>query len=114
MEPDQAFLESIVTQLVDHPESVKITRETDDRGVLLLLQVHKNDMGKVVGREGQNAKAIRSLLRVIGARTRSHVGLKIEEPEGGTRDTRHILENNKDADFNRENAQEAFGGVATP
>lgn len=110
MEPEQAFLESTVMALVDYPDSVKIAREVDDRGILLWLTVHKNDMGKIVGRGGQNAKAIRALLRVIGARTHTHVGLKIEEPSGGL----HDLEKQEvtSDDFHKESARSAFGSIA--
>ncbi len=85
MELDQQFLEQLVKALVDHPESVKITRTVDEMGVLLLLDVHAEDMGKIIGRSGNTAKAIRTLLRVVGMKNEARVNLKINEPEGGTR-----------------------------
>ncbi|MEX0594491.1 MAG: KH domain-containing protein, partial [Patescibacteria group bacterium] len=45
--------------------------------------VNQEDMGKVIGREGRTAKAIRSLLRVFGARASARINLKIVEPDGG-------------------------------
>ena len=54
-------------------------------GVLLSLKVNAKDMGLVVGRQGATAKAIRSLLRIVGIRNNARVNLKIEEPEGSTR-----------------------------
>ncbi|MFT5281019.1 MAG: putative RNA-binding protein YlqC (UPF0109 family) [Flavobacteriaceae bacterium] len=81
-EQDQIFLEHVITSLVDHPESVKVDRKVDDMGVLLTLHVHPEDMGKVIGRSGNTAKAVRTLLRVIGMKFNSRVNLKIEEPEG--------------------------------
>ncbi len=87
MEHDQAFLEYVVKGLVEHPEAIKITRTVDEMGVLLTLVVHKDDMGKVVGRQGATAKAIRTLLRVVGMKNEARVNLKINEPEGGMRDT---------------------------
>lgn len=80
---DQQFLETVVTSLVDHPESVKCTRTVDEMGVLLTLDVHAEDMGKIIGRSGNTAKAIRTLLRVVGMKHDARVNLKINEPEGG-------------------------------
>lgn len=85
MERDQQFLEYVVKALVDHPEDVKINRTVDEMGVLLTLAVNKDDMGKVIGRSGQTAKAIRTVLRVVGMKNDARVNLKIEEPEGGER-----------------------------
>jgi uncharacterized protein len=81
---DQDFLEFLVKSLVDHPEDVRVERKVDERGVLLTLHVHAMDMGQVVGRQGMTAKAIRSLLRIVGIKNNSRVNLKIEEPEGST------------------------------
>lgn len=83
MESDQQFLEQLVRALVDHPESVKIERTVDEMGVLLTLDVHAEDMGKIIGRSGNTAKAIRTLLRVVGMKNDARVNLKINEPEGG-------------------------------
>ncbi len=85
MERDQQFLEQLVKALVDHPESVKINRTVDEMGVLLTLDVHAEDMGKIIGRSGNTAKAIRTLLRVVGMKNEARVNLKINEPAGGTR-----------------------------
>ena len=85
MESDQQFLNQLVTALVDHPESVKITRTVDEMGVLLSFDVHADDMGKIIGRSGNTAKAIRTLLRVVGMKNEARVNLKINEPEGSTR-----------------------------
>ena len=83
MNEDQQFLESVVKALVDHPESVHINRTVDEMGVLLSLDVHQDDMGKIIGRSGNTAKAIRILLRVVGMKNNARVNLKINEPEGG-------------------------------
>jgi hypothetical protein len=82
---DQEFLEYLVKSLVDHPDDVKIDRKVDEMGVLLSLHVNAQDMGQVVGRQGATAKAIRSLLRIVGIKNNARVNLKIEEPEGSTR-----------------------------
>jgi predicted RNA-binding protein YlqC (UPF0109 family) len=85
MEQDQQFLEYVVKSLVDNPQDVKINRTLDEMGVLLTLTVNKDDMGKVIGRSGATAKAIRTILRVVGMKNDARVNLKIEEPEGSER-----------------------------
>ncbi|OGE82693.1 MAG: hypothetical protein A3B23_03265 [Candidatus Colwellbacteria bacterium RIFCSPLOWO2_01_FULL_48_10] len=80
---DKDFLEFIVKSIVDNPNDVQITRVVDEMGVLLTLKVNAKDMGQVVGREGNTAKAIRSLLRIVGIKHNARINLKIDEPEGG-------------------------------
>ena len=52
-------------------------------GVLLSLKVNPEEMGQIIGRAGSTARAIRSLVRIIGLKNHARVNLKIEEPEGG-------------------------------
>ncbi len=80
---DQEFLEYVIKSLVDNPDAVKTDRRVDEMGVLITLKVDPADMGKIIGRNGQTAKAIRMLLRVVGIKNNARVNLKIEEPEGG-------------------------------
>jgi len=82
-EKDQDFVEFVVKSLVDHPEAVKSERTVDEMGVLISLHLSPEDMGQVIGRSGQTAKALRTLLRVVGAKHKARVNLKIVEPEGG-------------------------------
>lgn len=82
---DQEFLEYIIKSLVDHPDAVKTERKVDEMGVLLTLSVHAEDMGQVIGQRGSTARALRSLLRIVGSRNNARVNLKIEEPEGSPR-----------------------------
>lgn len=85
---DRDFVEYVVKMIVDHPDAVKVERKIDEMGVLITLDVHPSDMGMVIGREGMTAKALRTLLRVIGARNSARVNLKINEPEGSLRPPR--------------------------
>lgn len=80
---DAEFLEYVVKSLVDSPDAVKVERKVDEMGVLLILKIDSQDMGKVIGRSGNTARAIRNLLRVVGIKNHARVNLKIEEPEGG-------------------------------
>lgn len=86
MEQDHQFLEVVVKALVDNPDAVVITRSVDEMGVLLTLTVDASDMGKIIGREGNIAKAIRTLLRVVGMKHNARVNLKVNEPIGGKRE----------------------------
>ena len=86
MEPDQAFLEYVVKALVDHPEAVETSRTIDQMGVLLTLTVHPDDMGKIIGKSGKTAEALRILLRVVGMKGNARANLKINEPSGGKRE----------------------------
>ncbi|MDO8620602.1 MAG: KH domain-containing protein [bacterium] len=81
-------MEYVVKALVDAPDDVKIVRTVDEMGVLLTLSISPVDMGKVIGRSGNTAKAIRTLLRVVGMKNNARVNLKINEPEGGMRPER--------------------------
>jgi predicted RNA-binding protein YlqC (UPF0109 family) len=85
-ETDTQFLDFVIKALVEHPEDIKITRTVDEMGVLMTLDVNSEDMGKIIGREGNTAKAIRTLLRVVGMKNNARVNLKINEPAGGMRD----------------------------
>jgi predicted RNA-binding protein YlqC (UPF0109 family) len=88
MESDVQFLDFVIKALVEHPEDVKIARTVDEMGVLMTLDVNKDDMGKIIGREGNTAKAIRTLLRVVGMKNNARVNLKINEPEGAVREVK--------------------------
>ena len=84
-EQDEKFLEFLIKSMVDNPDDVKVERKVDEMGVLLSLRVNSKDMGNVIGKQGQTAKAIRSLLRIVGIKNNARVNLKIEEPEGSER-----------------------------
>jgi predicted RNA-binding protein YlqC (UPF0109 family) len=80
MADDVQFLEYVVKALVNHPDDVKIKRTVDEMGVLMNLDVNPEDMGKIIGRSGNTAKAIRILLRVVGMKNNARINLKINEP----------------------------------
>lgn len=80
-----SFLETVVKAIVSNPEAVKVTRTTDEMGVLLELMVDASDMGLLIGRSGSTAKAIRSLVRIVGMKNNARVNLRILEPDGTSR-----------------------------
>jgi predicted RNA-binding protein YlqC (UPF0109 family) len=75
------FLEYIARSLVDKPDAVEVEVEEDEDEVSLVLTVDQEDMGRVIGRDGRIANAIRSLLRVMGTRDGRHVELEIVTDE---------------------------------
>ncbi len=77
----QDYLAYLVKGLVDNPDDVAVTKTVDDMGVLLTLDVNPADMGQVIGRQGNTAKAIRTLVRVAGMKTNARVNVRINEPE---------------------------------
>lgn len=85
MEKDQEFVENVIKAIVNHPEDVKTERTIDERGVLITLHVNPADMGYVIGRSGQTARAVRTLLKIVGAKDNARVNMKIYEPEGSNR-----------------------------
>ena len=84
VEQDKEFLEMVVKSIVSNPNDVAVERTIDERGVLLTLKTNPADMGYVIGRKGQTAQSIRTLLKIIGAKNNSRVNLKIYDPEGGS------------------------------
>lgn len=85
---DQEFVDYVVRALVNKPDKVSSNRTVDEMGVLITLKVDPEDMGYVIGRQGQTARSLRTLLKVVGAKNNARVNLKIEEPEGSTRGPR--------------------------
>ena len=74
---DQQFVEYIVKTLVNNPDKVSVDRKIDEKGVLLSLTVDAEDVGRVIGRRGVTAQAIRVLLRALGTKQDARYNLKI-------------------------------------
>ncbi len=74
----KGLLEHVAKQLVDDPNAVVVTEELDGNFIKLHLQVAEGDVGKVIGRGGRNAKAIRALLKVMATRDGTQVNLEID------------------------------------
>ena len=74
-------LETIVKNLVNNPDHVKITRHLDEMGVLLRIKVHPQDMGLLIGRKGEMIKAIKTIMKAIGMKNYARLNIKVEEPE---------------------------------
>lgn len=74
---DQQFVEYIVKSLVGNPDSVVVERSIDEKGVLLTLTVHPDDLGRVIGKRGATAQSLRTLLRALGTKNDARYNLKI-------------------------------------
>lgn len=81
---DQQFVEYIVKSLVSHPEDIAIERVIDDKGTLLTLTVHPEDLGRVIGRRGSTAQSVRTLLRALASKNGERYNLKIVNNDGFT------------------------------
>jgi uncharacterized protein len=81
MEREIKYLEGLIRDLVDYPEDIRVERSVDNMGILLSLYIHPEDMGQIIGRKGETARAVRTLLRVFGMRNQARVSLRIVEPQ---------------------------------
>lgn len=104
-ELDKEFVEYVIKAIVEKPEEVKVERKVDEMGVLIELTVDPLDMGKIIGKEGRTAKAVRTLLRVLGAKNNARINLKITEPEGSVRPVKEVKEE-KEKETKEEKATE--------
>ncbi len=71
------LVEYVIKAIVADPDAVKITEENSDDGLLIKLEVAPDDKGRVIGRQGRVAQALRTLLRVKAAREETRVRLEI-------------------------------------
>lgn len=74
------LLEYIARELVEDPDAVRVEEIEDDRGILLRLTVAESDMGRVIGRGGRIARAIRSVIRAAAIREDLRVSVDIADP----------------------------------
>ena len=73
------LVEEIARALVDHPEDVRVTEVEGEQTTVLELRVHNDDLGKVIGRQGRTARAIRTLLAAAGMKVQKRFVLEILE-----------------------------------
>lgn len=76
------LLEYIVKNLVNHPENIEISEEQVDKKVVLKLKVDKEDMGRVIGKEGRIIRSIRELIYAYAMKEHKKVTVEIEENKG--------------------------------
>ena len=73
----EELLKSIVLALVDNPDEIKISKIEKDGEIILELRVAEADMGKVIGKQGRIAKAIRVVVKAAGAKENKNIGVEI-------------------------------------
>ena len=72
------YLEAIVKPLIKN--DLTIEKTVDDRGILLTIKLEQEDIGRVIGKAGETARAIRRLIRQYGMTNEKHIAMKIYEP----------------------------------
>ena len=75
------WLISVIAGMVTHQDAILVTYVEDEMGVLYSIKVHADDRGKVIGRQGEHAMALRKLLRCAGMRFDVRASLKVDVPE---------------------------------
>ena len=75
----EEILKTIIENLVDNKEEVSVTRIDDEKGILLKVKVAQSDMGKVIGKQGKVAKAIRTIMKSVTSNEQKNVGVVFEE-----------------------------------
>ena len=73
------LVEVVAKALVDNPDEVVVTEKTEGRNTIIELHVAASDMGKVIGKQGRIAKAIRTVMKAITAKEQTKVGIIFEE-----------------------------------
>jgi len=75
------FVRQIAEAICVEPEKIEVESSIDEKGVLIKLFVARSDLGRMIGRGGETAQAVRTLLRGLGARNSAHYGLKVDSKE---------------------------------
>ena len=74
------FVKYMLDQICEEKEKVEVEQRTDELGVLISIHVAESDMGKLIGKNGQTISALRTLVRIIGAKENERINLKVLEP----------------------------------
>lgn len=82
--PEVEYTFAVISPLLQDPASLTIGRTEDEKGVLLTVKIAKADMGRLIGKQGANIKAVRTVVQSFGAKSKLHVSIKVPEPEYGT------------------------------
>lgn len=93
---DQQFVEYIVKSVVGNPDAVVVERTVDERGVLLELTVAPEDLGRVIGKRGSGAQALRTLLRALGTKNDARYNLKIVDDGQSASDVKSSVQESEE------------------
>lgn len=111
---DQQFIEYIVKAIVGNPDAVVIERTIDEKGVLLQLTVDGEDLGRVIGKRGSGAQALRTLLRALGTKNDARYNLKIVDVNGERPPRKEDREENTEAEASESEEVEATAPTEEP
>ena len=103
---DQQFVEYIVKTLVNDPDKVVVERKIDEKGVLLTLTVDPEDVGRIIGKRGVTAQAIRVLLRALGTKQDARYNLKIVSVDGDAEKASAPKKEDKESEPSDEDVEE--------
>ncbi len=81
MEQDQNLLEEILRAIVNYPAEVQVARHVDEMGVLLSVSLGEGDAGIVIGKDGRAIKAIRSIMSLVGRKSKARVSVRLDVPD---------------------------------
>jgi uncharacterized protein len=74
------FVRYVLEQFCESKESIELESSVDELGVLITIRIAESDMGRLIGKQGQTISALRTLVRIIGARENERINLKVLEP----------------------------------
>lgn len=75
------FVAYVLDQICEQKEQIQVNVERDDLGILVSVTVDESDMGKLIGKSGQTISALRTLVRIMGAKENERINIKVIEPE---------------------------------
>ncbi|MDA1475564.1 KH domain-containing protein [Bacillus changyiensis] len=75
----EELIVSLVKPLVDHPDDIRVTKEEQHQQIIIRLSVNQEDTGKIIGKKGRTARAIRSVVFAAGAQSSKKVQLEIAD-----------------------------------
>ena len=81
----ESFLTYILKNIVDHPEKVTVTKDTDETGLITFrVTLAEEDMGKVIGKGGKVINAIRQVVKIKSLKTGKRINISLSEPTGNS------------------------------
>lgn len=76
----------LLTQIVDHPDDIKVTETVLDSQTVLNIKVHDEDMGKIIGKHGRIIRAIRDVMKVLAMKRNTYLDITLEENRENAKD----------------------------
>lgn len=74
-------LEFILSQLVDHPDEIKVVEKNTEHGSVLLIHANPEDIGKIIGKSGRIIRAIRDLIKIMAAKHEVYIDVVLAEED---------------------------------